>query len=94
VNRHPRGEVTFRGEYREIMRPDRLVFTETMDPHPEPGSVVSAVFTTEGAKTRLTVIARYPSKEVRDTVIASGMARGAGLSYDRLEDLVAELQRS
>ena len=27
-------------------------------------------------------------------VIASGMARGAGISYDRLEDLVAELQRT
>jgi len=24
-------------------------------------------------------------------VIASGMAKGAGISYDRLEDLVAEL---
>ena len=26
-------------------------------------------------------------------VIASGMSKGAGISYDRLEDLVAELQR-
>jgi hypothetical protein len=25
-------------------------------------------------------------------VIKSGMARGAGISYDRLEDLVAELK--
>jgi hypothetical protein len=30
---------------------------------------------------------------VRDMVIASGMSRGAGISYDRLEDLVAHLQR-
>src|SRR5262245_19381185 len=42
VNKHPNGEVGFRGEYREIVPPSRLVFTETMDPHPEPGSVVSA----------------------------------------------------
>jgi hypothetical protein len=35
-----------------------------------------------------------PSLEVRDIVIASGMVKGAGISYDRLEDLVAELQRS
>jgi hypothetical protein len=27
-------------------------------------------------------------------VIKSGMARGAALSYDRLEDVVRELQRS
>ena len=94
VNRHPGGEVAFHGEYREISSPGRLVFTETMEPHPEPGSVVTAVFTEEAGKTRLTVTARYPSREVRDIVLASGMSRGAGISYDRLEDLVAELQRS
>ena len=27
-------------------------------------------------------------------VLASGMSTGAGISYDRLEDLVAELQRA
>jgi uncharacterized protein YndB with AHSA1/START domain len=94
VNRHPRGEVSFRGEYREITPPSRLVFTETMDPHPEPGSVVTSVFTEEGNKTRLTVTARYPTVEVRDIVLKSGMERGAGISYDRLEELVAELQRA
>jgi len=26
-------------------------------------------------------------------VMATGMAKGAGISYDRLEDLVAELQQ-
>ncbi len=43
--------------------------------------------------TRLTATVRYPSLQVRDMVIASGMANGAGISYDRLEDLFAELQR-
>jgi hypothetical protein len=38
------------------------------------------------------VTVRYPSKMVRDMVMQSGMARGAGISYDRLEDLVAQLQ--
>lgn len=94
VNRHPHGEVAFSGEYREIAPPSRLVFTETMEPHPEPGSVVTALFTDEGGKTRLTVTALYPSLEVRDIVLRSGMERGAAISYDRLEDLVAELQRS
>jgi hypothetical protein len=35
----------------------------------------------------------YPSLEVRDTVLNSGMEKGAAISYDRLEDVVAELQR-
>jgi uncharacterized protein YndB with AHSA1/START domain len=94
VNRHPKGEVSFRGEYREISPPSRLVFTETMDPHPEPGSIVTAVLVEEGKKTRFTATVQYPSQEVRDIVIASGMSGGAGISYDRLEDLLARLQRS
>lgn len=94
VNRHPQGEAAFYGEYKEIAPPGRLVFTETMEPYPEPGSVVTVVLTEEGGKTRMTATVRYPSLEVRDLVIGTGMARGAGISYDRLEDLVAELQRS
>lgn len=42
----------------------------------------------------MTATVRYPSKDVRDMVIASGMARGAGISYDRHDDLVVALQRS
>jgi uncharacterized protein YndB with AHSA1/START domain len=94
VNRHPEGEVAFYGEYREITPPSRLVFTEIFEQFPDTVSVVTAEFTEEGGKTRLTATVRYPSLEVRDMVIASGMAQGAGISYDRLEDLVAELQRS
>lgn len=94
VNRHPKGEVAFYGEYREINPPSRLVFTEIFEQFPDSVSVVTADFTDEGDKTRFTATVRYPSMEVRDMVVASGMARGAGISYDRLEDLVAALQRS
>ena len=37
---------------------------------------------------------RSDKKDVRDMVLGTGMARGAGISYDRLEDLVARLQRA
>ncbi len=93
VNRHPKGEAAFHGEYREIVPPSRLVFTEIFEQFPDSVSVVTAEFADEGGRTRMTVTVRYPSREVRDMVIASGMARGAGISYDRLEDLVAALQR-
>lgn len=92
VNRHPQGEAGFHGVYKEIAPPERLVFTEIYDPFPDGESVVTSIFTEENGKTRLTVIASYPSREVREAVIASGMAKGAATSYDRLEDLVLELQ--
>ena len=79
---------------RRITRPSRLVFTEIFEEFPESISVVTAEFTDEGGKTRLTATVRYPSREVRDMVLGTGMARGAGISYDRLEDLVSEMQRS
>ena len=70
------------------------MFTEIFEPFPDAVSVVTAEFTEEGGKTRLTATVRYSSQDVRDMVIASGMSHGAGISYDRLEDLLAELQRS
>ena len=94
VNRHPKGEAVFYGVYREIAAPERLVFTEIYEPFPDAESVVTSVFTEENAKTRMTVTVLYPSMEVRDMVIKTGMAKGAAISYDRLEDLVSELQRS
>ena len=92
VNRHPKGEAAFHGEYREIQPPGRIVFTEIFEDFPDAVSVVTSELTEERGKTRMTVTVDYGSKEVRDMVIASGMARGAGISYDRLEDLLATLQ--
>ena len=93
VNRHPNGEAEFYGEYREIAPPGRVVFTEIYAPFPDAGSLVTAEFTEEDGKTRMTVTCAYPSNEVRDMVMGTGMERGAALSYDRLEDLVVELQQ-
>jgi len=93
VNRHPKGEAEFYGEYREIVPPERVVFTEIFAPFPDAGSLVTAVLTEENDKTRLTVTAEYPSLEVRDMVIGTGMAKGAAASYDRLEEVASELQR-
>ena len=91
VNRHPKGEVAFHGEYREITPPERLVYTELMEPYPD-GSLVTTTFADEAGKTRVTVIASYPSKAIRDMVLSSGMERGAAASYDRLEDVARELE--
>jgi uncharacterized protein YndB with AHSA1/START domain len=93
VNRHPQGEVTFYGEYVELTPPSRCVFTEIFAPYPDVVSVVTSVLTEVNGKTLLNATIRYPSQEVRDLVVGTGMAEGAGRSYDRLEELLAELQR-
>ena len=36
--------------------------------------------------------ALYPSLEMRDTVLKTGMERGAAISYDRLEEVAARLK--
>ncbi len=94
VNRHPKGEAVFYGEYLDIAPPGRVVFTEIFAPFPDTVSEVTSVLTEEAGKTRLTVTARYPTREVRDMVLGTGMAGGASTSYDQLESLLAALQRS
>jgi uncharacterized protein YndB with AHSA1/START domain len=92
VNRTPKGDmVTFYGEYREIAAPERIVFTEIFEQYPDAVSVVTSVLTEESGKTRLTATVEYPSLEVRDIVLASGMERGAGTSYDRLDEVASRL---
>lgn len=92
VGRHPKGEAAFRGVYREIKPPERLVYTEIYEPFPDGVSVVTQILTEEAGKTRLTLTARYESKETRDFVLSTGMEKGAALSYDRLEEVARELQ--
>ena len=93
VNRHPKGEAEFYGEYVEIDPPGRVVFTEIFAPFPDVVSVVTSVLTEEAGKTRMVATIKYPSQQVRDMVRATGMEKGAAASYDRLEDLLQELQR-
>jgi uncharacterized protein YndB with AHSA1/START domain len=94
VGRSPGGDAEFHGVYREIVPPSRLVFTEIFAPFPDVESVVTSEFTDEDGKTRMIVRCVYPSKDVRDMVIDSGMSGGAALSYDRLEEVARELQRA
>jgi uncharacterized protein YndB with AHSA1/START domain len=90
VMRGPDGkDMGMRGTYRELAPPERSVHTESFDDYPGE-SQVTAVFTEEDGKTTLTATILYPSKEVRDIVIKSGMEHGAAESYDKLAELLAE----
>jgi uncharacterized protein YndB with AHSA1/START domain len=95
VNRTPKGELAaFHGVYREVLPPERIVFTEIFEPFPDAESIVTAVLEDAHGRTRFTLTALYPSLEVRDMVMKPGMAKGAALSYDRLEEVAAKLQAS
>lgn len=81
----------FYGVYREITPPARLVYTEIFAPYPDAESVITTTFAEEAGKTRVTLVCEYPSQEVRDMVIKSGMEGGAAISYDRLEEVASSL---
>jgi uncharacterized protein YndB with AHSA1/START domain len=94
VHAGPEGEYpAFYGVYKEIDAPGRLVYTEIFEPYPDGESLVTQLLTEENGKTRLDLTASYESLAVRDMVLKTGMEKGAAISYDRLEDLVVELQR-
>lgn len=93
VNRTPKiAEVAFHGVYREVVPPERLVYTEIFEQYPDEVSITTSVLTEEGAKTRLTMTTLYSSQQVRDMVLKSGMERGAAISFDRLDEIAQTLQ--
>ena len=72
----------------EIVPPERSVHTESFDDYPGE-SLVTATWVEQGGKTTLTVTVLYPSQEVRDAVLRSGMEHGAAECYDKLAELLA-----
>jgi len=79
------------GVYREISPPDRLVYTESFDDQWYPGeSLVTVVLAERDAKTTMSTTLLFPSREVRDLVLASPMKRGVGESYERLDVVFTE----
>jgi uncharacterized protein YndB with AHSA1/START domain len=89
VLRSPDGkDMGMRGVYSEIVPPERSVHMESFDDYPGE-SQVTGVYVEQGGKTTLTATVLYPSQEVRDAVIKSGMEHGAAESYDKLAELLA-----
>jgi len=88
VLRGPDGkEMGMGGVYREPAPPERDVHTEKFDDYPGE-SLVTGVLVENGGKTTMTATILYPSQEVRDAVIKSGMEHGAAESYDRLAEML------
>jgi len=84
-------DLGMRGIWREIVAPERSVHMESFDDYPGE-SQVTTVLTEQQEKTKLTATILYPSKEIRDAVLSSGMEHGAAESYDKLAELLASLR--
>ncbi len=78
----------FTGELLESVPPRRSVTTEQMIGMEGPGTVNELTLTPVAGGTLLSIVVTYPSAEVRDIVLATGMVDGMETSYARLEDLV------
>ncbi len=86
--------MAFSGVYREVVPAARLVYTQIFEPMREAGEgLVSASFEAVPEGTRLVQRELYPSKEVLDGAIASGMERGMRQTLDQLAVLLEELDR-
>jgi len=84
--------MAFSGIYREVVPGERLVYTQIFEPMPNTGDgVITATFEPHPEGTLLTQRELYPSKEVLDGAIASGMERGMRETLEQLETLLGEL---
>ena len=86
--------VPFKGEYLEIVPPERLVNTEVYDVEPynttEP-AIVTQTLEDLGGRTRLISRSVLPSAEVLEAALATGMVGGAIESWDRLAEEIARI---
>jgi uncharacterized protein YndB with AHSA1/START domain len=90
VFRLPNGhEFSFTGLFREISD-ERTVHSEKFDDNPSE-SLVTTTLTEANGKTVMHMVIAFESKAVRDMVAGTGMAEGAGESYDKLDELLANL---
>jgi uncharacterized protein YndB with AHSA1/START domain len=82
---------SFSGRYLEIVRPERIVSTESYDNIPGASYQVTVTLEETDGVTTLRSHLGYPSQEWRDGHVDSGMEFGMNISYDRLEALLERL---
>jgi uncharacterized protein YndB with AHSA1/START domain len=81
----------FRGTYREITPPERVVQTFEWEGMPGYVSIDTATFEDLGDRTKVTTTSLFHTTEERDGMLESGMERGLNESYARLDELLARL---
>jgi uncharacterized protein YndB with AHSA1/START domain len=86
-------DVSFRGVYREIVPPERFVFTECYE-EPKFGNpewLTTVTLEDLGGKTKMTHTILHKSVEARNGHLQSGMEKGAGDSMERLAEVIKRM---
>lgn len=87
-------EMGMGGVFREIAAPERFVATEQFDEAWYPGEAVCTFsFSEQGGSTTITQTVTYDSEATRDAVLKSPMESGVSRSYERLEEILSQLQK-
>jgi len=88
-------EVAFHGEYLEIVPEERIAHTEVFEmpgaPEGEP-AINEVTFSEADGRTIISLLARAPSRQVRDAIMDSGMEAGMQEQMDLLEELARSLR--
>jgi uncharacterized protein YndB with AHSA1/START domain len=82
-------ETAFRGTFREVTPPQRVVQTFEWEGLPGHVSVDIAEFEDLDGRTKVTTTSLFHTPEERDGMIGSGMESGLNESYARLDELLA-----
>jgi uncharacterized protein YndB with AHSA1/START domain len=85
---HDGFEFAFVGTYHEVSD-DRIVFEEQFEGQPG-SSRITCTFTEENGKTTMKMVMAFPTQEMRDQVLATGMADGMAETYETLEELLQQ----
>jgi uncharacterized protein YndB with AHSA1/START domain len=92
VCRHADGsESAFRGAYREVSAPERIVQTFEWEGMPGYVSLETATFEDLGERTKVVTTSLFYTTEERDGMLGSGMEGGMNETYQRLDELLARL---
>jgi uncharacterized protein YndB with AHSA1/START domain len=81
----------FRGTYREVEAPERIVQTFEWEGMPGYVSVETVTFEDLGDRTRMTSRLLFHTPEERDGMLSSGMETGQNESFERLDELLARI---
>jgi uncharacterized protein YndB with AHSA1/START domain len=82
-------ETGFRGVYREVAAPERIVQTFEWEGMPGHVSVDTATFEDLGDRTRVVSTSIFHTPAERDGMLESDMERGMNETYARLDELLA-----